>query len=667
MRKLAALKRRALVLALLLRSFLVLGRSSNASARSLGEAEAWGDMGHCAQHYSVSDVQELKDFMSPSRWLSATNYYRSCHGSPPLVWDEELLPFARAWVEKLLTHCRDGPDMVDWVKAGGSNTERPHDPKAYSEEQPQQAENIDARQWYDAEDPEWKTVRDWYNEVEACPGQGNEPGCGGDLNHYTALVWRDARRMACYVGRRDDLRVVSCRYAAAADRDGMDCDVPNTWGPPGSAGCEMGDGSRDGRPEVPALVKDCPTYTPTAATSESHTFVHESHAESMPALVSDGGRVSCVLEKSLGRCERCLTSEQCGGDRYCCPFMKKCIMEPHDKCSAPIAFCQPPCGDDRIDDCHCRPKLTQDTFPDEWQSPTCRAGEEPKAVAPLESRAPAFPKSTVNLAFHKSDASCIVKGQLRACERCLHNEQCEDGHYCCPFMKKCVKDGGEKCSLPIAFCQPPCMDFKAPEDCSCKPKGTQDAFPEEWQSPLCKDGEEPFIVKTTPKPHSPPLKLSYRGIRNAEEYQRLVEFVSSHLEQWKVSRFCTNLDASKASPEDEDFSHGTAHIVVQFNGILDHDDSDVFSFESLTPELDHIDGRSELEANCDGTAWMGNGLAQRWSGLPSKTRIGFQPQAVLLLLAGCGLAALAIPALLRRRRGQMNGGDSDEAQELLVE
>ena len=41
-----------------------------------------------------------------SRWVDAHNYYRACHGSPPLRWAPELLPPAKAWApwwEEVLT------------------------------------------------------------------------------------------------------------------------------------------------------------------------------------------------------------------------------------------------------------------------------------------------------------------------------------------------------------------------------------------------------------------------------------------------------------------------------------------------------------------------------------------------------------------------------------
>ena len=44
------------------------------------------------------------------------------------------------------------------------------------------------------------------------------------------------------MGLRGDMRVVSCRYAADSD-DLTGCEVPNSVGPPGSEGCQLGAGA----------------------------------------------------------------------------------------------------------------------------------------------------------------------------------------------------------------------------------------------------------------------------------------------------------------------------------------------------------------------------------------------------------------------------------------
>ena len=43
---------------------------------------------------------------------------------------------------------------------------------------------------------------------------------------------------------------------------------------------------------------------------------------------------------------------------------------------------------------------------------------------------------------HACMVSCIQPHQLGSCEQCLTSEQCAQGMYCCPFMKKCVPGPG---------------------------------------------------------------------------------------------------------------------------------------------------------------------------------------------------------------------------------
>ena len=104
---------------------------------------------------------------------------------------------------------------------------------------------------------------------------------------------------------------------------------------------------------------------------------------------------------------------------------------------------------------------------------------------------------------HMCMLSCVQKGQLGKCERRLHSDQCSNGFYYCPLMKKCVKDGATQRVTPIAFCQPPCMDNEPIEQCSCNPKLSDDKFSWGWQKPTCKAGEQQQVVTTTPKPTSP--------------------------------------------------------------------------------------------------------------------------------------------------------------------
>ena len=528
--------RYTVILALLV--FRVAGASPNVTdvtvQRRLQE-RAWGDQGHCAAHFDLSEIQADPVHNDPQKWVDAHNYYRACHGAPGLAWGPELLPTAKAWVEKLLQHCASGADLQAWVNAGHGNG-RPHDPNLFTTERPQQAENLDARQWNSIDDPPAYSVEDWYREVESCPGSGSQPGCGSELNHYTALIWREARRVACWVGLRGDLRIVSCRYAARAGGDSEGCEVPNTVGPPGSRGCQLGAGTVDGQPEVPALIKQCPPMLPRKQQPAS--------APSTPAALPDAKPLPCV-------------------DHICM-------------------------------------------------------------------------------------TSCIQKGQLGTCERCLHSEQCQEGFYCCPFMKKCVKDGSQQCMTPIAFCQPPCMDSQPIEQCSCHPKQSDDKFPFGWQKPTCRAGEQPHAVTTTPKPTSPPSKMVFSGLKDLAQWKRLSAFVKSKLVEWTVSKLCAGIDATTPSPQQQDvFLTSKATFALEFSDMSSLTPQSA-EFEGITPAIQAI-SPSGVDQLCSA------GSAQRlWSveavdvpGLRSLTG-----PASLLLAAGLASASILVLWVLRRRASE---------------
>ncbi|CAJ1440618.1 unnamed protein product, partial [Effrenium voratum] len=451
------------------------------------EDTAFGDQGFCKGNFDIAEIKEDTAFSNPQKWVDAHNHYRWCHGLPGLSWAPELLPYAKAWVTQLLQHCASGADLEAWAGAGNG---RPHDPGLFTTEKPEQAENIDVRQFNSINDPEAASVEAWYREVSGCPKAGWEPGCGGQLNHYTALIWRDAKRVACYVGLRADLRVVSCRYAAAGSQ-GTGCEVPNTVGPPGSEGCQLGAGVPGHLPEVPALIHTCP-----------------------PA--------------------------------------------------AGAAPAPPP----------------------------------PPQPVPATAAAPAAGKGSC--VEHSCMVSCINRGQLGTCERCLTSEQCGGDLFCCPFMKKCVANGGQQCMTPIAFCQPPCMDSVPLDQCKCNPKYSKDVFPGEWQKPTCKDGEVAHAVTTTPKPTSPPTKLVYSGIKDLNQWNRLFGFLKDKLKTLKVKRMCSSIEATTPSPDQQTtFLKANGMIFLKF-----YDMSSVTpqtaAFEGITPAATPISD-SELDQMCSAT------------------------------------------------------------------
>lgn len=514
--------------------------------------EAWGDQGHCTANFNPAEIRADPSHNDPQRWVDAHNYYRACHGVPGLAWGEELVQYAKAWVEKLLQHCASGADLAAWAQASSG---RPHDPNLYTGvELPQQAENLDARQFNSINDPPEESVWDWYREVQQCPGQGSQPGCGVELNHYTALIWKDARRVACWVGLRGDLRVVSCRYAAAAGGSDAGCSVPNTVGPPNTGGCQHGVGN-SGDPEVPALVKQCPKMQPPVA------------PEVAPALP---------------------------------PLPPQQAPPSHEPC---------------ID--------------------------------------------------HICMLSCIQKGQLGACERCLHSEQCADGFYCCPFMKKCVKDGGQQCLTPIAFCQPPCMDSQPIDQCSCHPKQTDDKFPWGWQKPTCKANQQPQVVTTTPKPTTPPTKLIFSGVKNPAQWDRLSGFVRSKVVEWKASKLCASIDATTPSPQQQDvFLSAKATFALTFSDMSGLTPA-TSEFEGIVPEM-QTTSQAEIDQLCGAAAQRLFAADVLHTVEPPGSRLSL----IVVLLSAALITSFALFAFLRRRRPAASAAAgaelTDEASNLLV-
>jgi len=105
-----------------------------------------------------------------------------------------------------------------------------------------------------------------------------------------------------------------------------------------------------------------PAPTPTPATPA-------------PAPTTSGSSGSCTAKASLGKCEKCQTTDQCqgnganGGTWYCCPYMKKCVETSSMPCYTPIANCRPMCYDTKVSTCVCEGGKKFSTMG--WGKPTC--------------------------------------------------------------------------------------------------------------------------------------------------------------------------------------------------------------------------------------------------------------------------------------------------------
>ena len=151
----------------------------------------FGDGGFCDADFPASTIHRYQ-YDDPSKWLPAHNYYRACHGAPPLVWNESLVALAKEWADILVRRCRGVQDTYSWVMKDAEHGEsRPHDPHCFAESFGQ-GENILTQEATTTNSGmEMHAVETWYREVETeCPAQGNTHGCGDVLNHYTTMMWK---------------------------------------------------------------------------------------------------------------------------------------------------------------------------------------------------------------------------------------------------------------------------------------------------------------------------------------------------------------------------------------------------------------------------------------------------------------------------------------------
>lgn len=235
------------------------GADSQASFdRRLVNSVDWGDAGYCGRGFSQIGVRQASTDVQKA-WEEAHNHYRACHGVAPLRWNENLAQYAKAWAEQLASRCHGVMDISAWVGAGHSEG-RPHDPESY-QQYPPNGENIFSGQggW---STPAATAVEGWYREVDTqCRHRGSTPGCDGNLNHFTAMMWKNATEFGCYMVERQTaqgLFVVSdCRYSAGRQASEEPCAKPNTYG------CDQ--------EQVPALVGlTCP-IAPTFVSKGSMT------------------------------------------------------------------------------------------------------------------------------------------------------------------------------------------------------------------------------------------------------------------------------------------------------------------------------------------------------------------------------------------------------------
>jgi pathogenesis-related protein 1 len=127
-----------------------------------------------------------------SEWLAAHNEVRKEVGVPPLKWDEKRLQrFAEAWTDYLakehkcqLVHSKDGYGenlAATWGYGG-----KPKTPK--------------------------EVVAMWYKEKQWYNYKKNKSTNGKPVGHYTQLVWRNSKFVACAKSKCENGWVYSCNY-----------------------------------------------------------------------------------------------------------------------------------------------------------------------------------------------------------------------------------------------------------------------------------------------------------------------------------------------------------------------------------------------------------------------------------------------------------------------
>lgn len=108
---------------------------------------------------------------------------------------------------------------------------------------------------------------------------------------------------------------------------------------------------------------------PTSTDGLCTTYYKQCESEELTRERNEQGE--CIPKNSLGKCENCLHSDQCGEGRFCCSYMKKCVKSGSESCNLPVANCKPRCHDDDDQEtCTCK----YEGFPKTWAKPTCQRG-----------------------------------------------------------------------------------------------------------------------------------------------------------------------------------------------------------------------------------------------------------------------------------------------------
>lgn len=244
-----------------------------------------------------------------SVFLDTTNQYRCMHGADPLVWDDSLAKYIG----------------LDDLKDGATyNLGPPAGPAAQNTFVSGAVAIPEA------------ALRSWYGEGEHCKGgiTAFTDGCangdtGHNTGHFTALVWRGAKKVGCAFSEQTSPQNIICRYKAG---DTLSNDIPN-------------------------MNKDKGEYP-------KHVFPQSKKLEECFSTKAEKDQIEymkCVAAGSVANCGRCTHNIQCTNGNTCDSRMKLCSVN-GAPCFGVMAGCADGCDKDDVTQCVCE----EPTFPRLW-------------------------------------------------------------------------------------------------------------------------------------------------------------------------------------------------------------------------------------------------------------------------------------------------------------
>ena len=278
-------------------------------------------------------------------WINVTNKFRKCSGVNPVTWDPQLAKKAEDWLEHLTQNengCMRHPGNSGSSKYGCKNPKtsaKANDemnkyltvPIKNSNKLLQFGQNLAWSEEYG--NPNNKisggsienSITEWWKEGKFFNQDKPSVNCSDKcktelhsdgLGHFTQLVWKDSNKIGCaYKEKNHGNGKVSglwcCNYLPAGN-------IVNK------------DGVTFGKGKV-GLYKDNCTQSQINPKTKSQT---KSPKEQLVHNKSNPNRVihhapSTTTAKSTYKastCGNCYCDDDCREGHYCCPYMKKCVI-----------------------------------------------------------------------------------------------------------------------------------------------------------------------------------------------------------------------------------------------------------------------------------------------------------------------------------------------------